>query len=354
MVVKSHWRSFSFLLVILFFICACGDAPSKGNEKPDKLILNAPLNNDLVFVGEKAFIETAISTTGNHSCGGPNGCHNLSKAGFADGPIATGMGGININGKRIPDISLLREQLDISGCTPSIIKCGHCDLVTSSGKLGYSKAFEWDQCYNENLPEIIRKENLTKDRGDRVQGKVGGVVHSLANFNRSISDSLGYTEYLKRALPKMPDSLLFSGFGLSYAIAEFERRYSVDYITDTKFYRVEYLKQGNYTLWESKGRELFKENCQGCHTEKGAFGSDQFHLITNDSRISLKAEDRFVVTGKEPDKGKKITPSLFGVHTKNYYGHNNQWRNPQESIKGHGLGISDIEILKLEAWLNTL
>jgi len=243
-------------------------------------------------LGRKLFYDPRLSVTGTISCGD---CHQLF-AGFAhaDHPVSHG----------------IHDRL------------GHRN-AQHLVNLVYQKDFFWDGGVQQLDLVSIRPLTDTLEMGNTVEN----VLTTLKGIPE-------YQQAFKRAFPQSPDAITTNNLlkALSQfmaAIISADSPYD-EYITGN---------QRNFSDAAVKGIEIFKANCNTCHTAPlftdNSFRSNGLADVTDEGRgsVTLQAQDKY----------KFKVPSLRNLSLTSPYMHDGRFTTIDEVINFYSSGIQDNE-----------
>lgn len=300
-------RCFS-LLCLALLAAACGDSKAPAGATPDAGATlrfadlppvpalpewqDDPATDEKAALGRTLFYDSRLSRTGNTHCGN---CH-VALTWFQD----------NLP-RAVPDRSYPSDKPKTERHTPSLLN------------LVYAPIFRWDGSHDD-LFEVLAFpfSEANMDLGEDVPSAQAELRERLTE------DHPGYVARFKAAfdqdLTKLDAKAIWSLTGR--ALAHFLRRAVSQ---NSAFDRYNAGDDTALNEQEVSGLSLFrgKARCVTCHN--GPFFTDyQFHNISSELPTEgglREDEGRFLVTGKDADKGKFLTPSLRNCYDTAPYFH---------------------------------
>lgn len=241
-----------------------------------------------VSLGRKLFYDPLLSRDGSISCGS---CHH-QEAGFSDPGMAFSLG---VDGKKG-----LRNS-------------------TALANLAWMPSFMADGGINHI--EVMSIAPLT----DSLE-----MDEDLLNILHKLKDHQQYPQLFKQAFNSdtITDQLML------FALAQFM---STMVSANSKYDRV-YLGQEQFSTAESRGYQLFQNNCAGCHREP---------LLTdfsfrNNGLDSVSADPgRTRITLREEDRGKFKVPGLRNIELTGPYMHDGRFSDLMSVIEHYNQGLAN-------------
>ncbi len=275
---------------------------------------NLPTSTRLML-GKKLFYDVQLSKNYTHHCGS---CHVLSAA-FTDGQRVSSLS-VDLNSRNAPTLANL-------AWSPYLMSEGGVPSLELQALAPIHESHE----FNLSMQELVLR----------------------------LQESADYQQLSQSAYQRPIDAYV-----ITRALACFQRSFISG---DSKFDRVYYLKQENFSPTEQRGFELFFSNrtqCSSCHTPPFFTSFEFASLGLSDLDEGLKRK-----TYKEEDSKKFKTPTLRNIEITGPYMHNGSIGSLEEVIelynRGGGEGknkskkllplfLSDEEKQDLIAFLKTL
>jgi cytochrome c peroxidase len=248
---------------------------------------NNPLTKEGFELGRKLFYDGRLSVDGNFPC---SSCHNQA-AGF---------------GTYDHDLSHGYNDQHTTRNAPPIFN------------LAWQKSFHWDggiTKLEDVAPVHITAPNEMAEKIDNVIGKLKTDAVYNNMFYAAFGDNIITAEKIYKSLAQFTGAIVSA---------------------NSKYDRVKQGKE-SFTLTEQQGYEVFKTNCNSCHTEP-LFTDFSYRTIGMDLNI-LKDAGRMKITGLKEDSLKFRVPTLRNIGRTYPYMHDGQLYS-LEDVLNHYAGLN--------------
>ena len=217
--------------------------------------------------------------------------------------------------------------------------CGSCHVVSAAFTDGQRVSVIQENTVNRNAPTLV---NLAWSPYLMAEGGVPNLeLQALAPIHESHELNLNMQELILRLQENEEYQLLsqrayqrpIDAFVITRALACFQRSFISG---DSKFDRVYYLKQGNFSASEQRGFDLFfseQTQCSSCHALPFFTSYEFASLGLTDGDEGLKRK-----TYLEEDAGKFKTPTLRNIEITGPYMHNGSFGSLEEVIEFYNAG----------------
>jgi cytochrome c peroxidase len=231
------------------------------------------------------------------------------------------------------------NQVSCASCHSSYNAFAHTDHNLSHG-IG-------DQIGNRNAPALF---NLAWQKNLMWDGAIHHLdVQSLAPISnpkemgeniKSVVEKLQKTDLYPDLFKKAFGDKTITGERILKAIAQFE----LTLISANSKYDQVKLGKEKFSEQEQKGYDLFKKNCNSCHTEP-LFFNNQFENNGLPLDSVLQDFGKFSITKNAADKRKFKVPSLRNLSYTYPYMHDGRFKKLQQVLNHYTSGIEKSETL---------
>ncbi len=282
-----------FFLLLIFVLTAFVSVSQlfvvpKGWPKPNYDFSKNPLSKEKIELGRALFYDPILSRDNSISCAS---CHNPYNA-FA-----------NANHQ----LSLGIEDKTGSRNAPVLVN------------LAWEKKFMWDGAINhldmQSLFPITHPDEMGEQL-DHVISKLKGSTIYPRLFYKAYQDSIVTGEHLLKAIAQFMLTLVSSNSKYDSVMRH----------------------QAVFSNQEKNGYQLFKKNCNSCHTEP-LFTNHEFENNGLPINKILKDFGRMKVTGLAIDSLKFKVPTLRNIQYSSPYMHDGRFTRLQDVLKHYTLGI---------------
>lgn len=306
-----------------------------------------PITPEKVALGRLLFHETALLQFSARPEGRETAscasCHN-AKAGFMAGRFqGIGEGGFGFGAAgeaRIPNPNYNEFARDTQPIrTSSALNSAYQRNQHYNGQFGASGANIGTE--SNWIPGSIIGTNDLGFEGVETQAIAGMGIHRLS-IDKTLSDSLGYTQLFDSAFPTSPTGARYTTINAGLAIAAYER----SLLANKSPWQL-YLR-GNLTVMtesQKSGASLFfgKAKCFNCHTGP-ALNENNFRAVgfrnlyqrgdaNNANATSIENLGRGGFTGNPAENHKFKTPQLYNLLDSSHYGHGSSIHSVREVIE---------------------
>ncbi|MFM2194545.1 MAG: hypothetical protein RL092_145 [Bacteroidota bacterium] len=217
--------------------------------------------------------------------------------------------------------------------------CGSCHALSAAFTDGQRVSVIHENSIKRNAPTLV---NLAWSPYLMAEGGVPNLeLQALAPIHESHEFNLSMQELILRLQENEEYELLsqrayqrsIDAFVITRALACFQRSFISG---DSKFDRVYYLKQENFSVSEQRGFDLFfsdQTQCSSCHAPPFFTSYEFASLGLTDGDEGLKRK-----TYREEDAGKFKTPTLRNIEITGPYMHNGSFGSLEEVIEFYNAG----------------